>query len=234
MRYSTFLIISLLAALQPTVAKADFVFIDEEPVAEPIEAQVLPAAAVVDPPLPAPSSVSVSKPPLTPTPIPTAEPEQAPPPTATAAVVPPPPPPATQAVVAAVAVPLPTPVAEPIVVEDVQLSTLSTPPRGASVLTVVSTMITSVPSHGATLDVRAGETVRTAFERWTTDAGWTLRWQADFDLRIEADNLYSSDQLTEVVPEVLAAFRAPPGQKRLTATAYRGNRVLLIEGRVQQ
>jgi hypothetical protein len=101
-----------------------------------------------------------------------------------------------------------------------------------SSLPVVTTVV-SVPTHRSAFDVRAGETVRTAFERWADAVGWTVRWQADFDLRIDADNLFAEDEFTAVVPQVLSAFRTPPGQKRLTATAYRGNRVLLVEGKVQ-
>lgn len=94
-------------------------------------------------------------------------------------------------------------------------------------------VVPSVPTHRAAFDVRAGETVRGAFERWTSQAGWTLRWQADFDIVIEADHLYASDELTEVVPEVLAAFRVSSGRKRLVGSAHRGNRVIVIEGKVQ-
>lgn len=102
--------------------------------------------------------------------------------------------------------------------------------RGTDVVVGRWAEVPTAPTHRHVFDVRAGETVRTAFERWSESAGWTLIWHADFDLRIEANNVFFEDDLTLVVPQVLGGFRAPPGQRRLTATAYKGNRVLVIGG----
>lgn len=244
MRY-TLLMLFTLALAGPV--RADFVFIEDEldvlppvvqanaPAAElPAEASAPPAPLPVEAEAPASVSPAVSTPITEPAAASTSvSPVRPPVPVAqglaAAALPEPPPEPAPQ----------PPPLPQPVVavgeevVEEITLSSEAAVGTVPVADPLVATVVTAVPSHQAAFDVRAGETVRTAFQRWTESQGWTLRWQADFDLRIEADNLFAEDQLTEVVPLVLSAFRTPPGQKRLTATAYRGNRVLLIEGKVQ-
>ncbi|XAI97262.1 hypothetical protein [Dolichospermum phage Dfl-JY45] len=242
MRYMLPILLWLVVAAS---ARADFVFIEEEvealpPLEQADDAGAAPPQAdpflAPEPPRSAPQAPAiVSAPPASAPPEPAAA-------TTPASSALPPVPVAQEPAAAAPSYPapasipppsIPAAVAEATPVEEITLSTGTAVGAVAAVDPVVTTVVTTVPTHQATFDVRAGETVRTAFQRWVDAQGWTLRWQADFDLRIEADNLFTEDQLTDVVPLVLSAFRTPPGQKRLTATAYRGNRVLLIEGKVQ-
>lgn len=138
---------------------------------------------------------------------------------------------ATQPVVAPTAAPVPVaaeaprPLASPAQAQALEVDRFEAAPQP-------STVIPTVPTHASLFDVKAGETVRTALERWSAESGWKLIWQADFDLRIEADNVFMESDITEAVPAVLKAFPTPPGRPRLSMAAYRGNRVIVIAGKL--
>jgi hypothetical protein len=82
---------------------------------------------------------------------------------------------------------------------------------------------------GGVWDLRSDDgTVRTAFQRWATAAGWQLVWDLDVDYPVEAEaalNL-SFEEAVEAVTKSMQASTVPP-----KAIFYRGNRVLRIVGR---
>ena len=82
-----------------------------------------------------------------------------------------------------------------------------------------------VPSEGETWSVRAGETLRTALERWRFEAGWQLRYDSAYSYPVEAAAVFEGDFIEAAQQFIEAYGRVEPG---IQARFYTGNRVLVI------
>lgn len=84
------------------------------------------------------------------------------------------------------------------------------------------------PAAAAAFEVRRGETLRTALQRWTEQAGWQpLAWMldADMDYELQASATFSGD----FVSSVQALVDAIGTQIPLRAQFHHGNRLLVLE-----
>lgn len=79
-------------------------------------------------------------------------------------------------------------------------------------------------------ELAAGETLRSALERWAGEAGWTLVWSAKSDYRVDAPLSFpAGTRIQDAVRAVMRGMWAQtPGLK---ATLYRNNVIVITEGR---
>ena len=85
------------------------------------------------------------------------------------------------------------------------------------------------PAPVARFDVRKGETLMTALQRWCAQSGWTLLWKSEDDIRPDAGiqlppGLAFEDAVRELMRSVWVEY------PDMSATAYK-NRVLVVESK---
>jgi hypothetical protein len=120
----------------------------------------------------------------------------------------------------------PKPVARPVVPVPATATPAPEAPR-PRLAPLQGELLDYVSQSTVVWQLRTGETLRDALNRWSRDAGWTLIWKASRDYRIDAPlALPTGTSYREAVKTVVrAVWRSNP---TLHATAYT-NQVLVIQ-----
>ncbi|MEF3193240.1 MAG: toxin co-regulated pilus biosynthesis Q family protein [Halothiobacillaceae bacterium] len=91
-----------------------------------------------------------------------------------------------------------------------------------------SVSLVEEPKESSLFTLRQGEMLSGELARWGRLAGWSVRWEVDYDYRIEADATFGTD-LIESLRGVINAYQSRGGLYGVVAKVSKSNKVISIE-----